>query len=94
MYFITTVRTIETDVDDQRCVGYYKHYNAAHTKVMDNSCDIFEDGYYRYAVIIKVSQGLYPDKDEIQWFECDEHGGITTIERPDFLDRWYPYTIG
>ena len=94
MYFIVTIRTLDRIVDDQRCVGYYKRYSPTHDKVMNNNCDIFEDGYYRYAVIIKVDQGLYPDRTEVQWFERYVDGSVATIERPERLDGWYPYVVG
>ena len=57
-------------------------------------CRSVEDGYYRYAVIIKVGPGLYPDVEEVQWFERYVDGTIATIDRPKQLEQWYPYIIG
>ena len=94
MYFIATIRTKDRVVDDQRCVGFVRHYSTAHKQIMRNACDIFEDGYYRYAVIVKIGPGLYPDVEEVQWFERYVDGTIATIDRPKRLDRWYPYVIG
>ena len=47
MYFITTLRILDTVVDDCRTVGYYVSYVKAYDCCKFNRCDIFEDGYYK-----------------------------------------------
>ena len=59
MYYIITVRH-----DDYRCIGYYKSPANAANAIERNACDMFEDGYYRYALIQWVDAGLYPDMKE------------------------------
>lgn len=63
MYVVTTVR-----YDDHRNVGYYLIEELASRAIELNSCDIFEDGYYHYAVVVYVAPGLYPNVEEIQWY--------------------------
>ena len=91
MYFITTLRVLDKVIDDCRTVGYFSSYRDAYDRVINNTCDIFEDGYYNYAVIERIGQGLYPQVQEIQWFYYDrmDHS-ILTVERPHVLgDRRY-----
>ena len=98
MYFVTTLRILDTIVDDCRTVGYYKDYIDAYNCCKENRCDIFEDGYYHYAVITVVEEGLYPNKSEQQWFKREQSGDIYTIveyhKRPDDIGDYRPYIIG
>lgn len=90
MFFINTIRH-----DDQRCVGYFRFYAEAHEKVMKNCGDMFEDGYYKYACICKMGQGLYRSLIEVQWFGYDaETRSVTTISKPEELNDFQQYIIG
>ncbi len=95
MYFITTVRVIDGKIDDQRPVGYFKDYHEAEIRVEGNSFDIFESGYYKYAAIIKLGEGLYPDPEEIHWFEYFKiTGNVVPINRPPVNRENMPYILG
>ena len=98
MYFITTLRVLNTVVDDCRTVGYFKSYGDAYNRCKENVCDIFEDGYYKYAVITFVEEGLYPNTEEQQWFKRNHLGQIEVIleyhTRPDAIGDYRPYIIG
>ena len=99
MYFVTTLRVLDKEViDDCRTVGYYKSYSDAYNCCKHNRGDIFEDGYYNYAVVTFVEEGLYPDKCEQQWFKRNPLGSIDTIleyhKRPDIIGEYIPYIIG
>ena len=98
MYFITTLRILDTVVDDCRTVGYYVSYGEAYDCCKFNRCDIFEDGYYNYAVITFVKEGLYPDTEEQQWFKRNHNGTIDAIleyyRRPEAVGEYRPYIIG
>lgn len=99
MYFISTIRLNAEGIDDQRPVGYFDTAEKAAFRVENNVCDIFEDGYYQYAVIIEIFDGLYPSQREIQWysFDKDTHLGykigrpkLKNIDGQDFR----PYILG
>ena len=53
MYFVTTLRILNTIVDDCRTVGYFSSYGEAYRLCMENAYDIFENGYYQYAFNIE-----------------------------------------
>lgn len=89
MYFITTIK----DDEESRCIGYESNLNTAFTKVLNNACDMFEDGYYHYAVILKIQKGLYGDISEQCWFEY-KNGKVEEIPRPIALLTYIPYAIG
>lgn len=95
MYFITTIRLIDGKIDDQRPVGYFKDYHEAKIRVEGNSFDIFECGYYKYAAIIKISEGLYPDTEEINWFEyCKITENVVPTSKPPVNSDNLPYILG
>ena len=99
MYFVTTLRVLDKDVvDDCRTVGYYISYGEAYDCCKFNRCDIFEDGYYNYAVITAIEEGLYATQTEQQWFKRNHNGAIDAIveyhKRPDLIKNYRPYIIG
>ena len=98
MYFVTTLRVLDKVIDDCRTVGYYKDYDKAFDACRNNICDIFEDGYYNYAVITFLEEGLYPDGAEQQWFKFNKTNSADPIleyhKRPDEIGKYKPYIIG
>jgi len=61
-----------------RCVGYHFNKEDAIEAVEKNHCDIAERGWYRYAIIHTVPEGIHqiqPDKNQI-WFEYDTNTNI------------------
>lgn len=99
IYVITTVRFVDNQLDDQRPVGFFIDYDEALLRVENNSYDIFEDGYYKYAAIVKISEGLYPSTEEIQWFEyCKITNNVVQIKKPKILflngQEFKPYILG
>lgn len=99
LYFITTIRLNNGDIDDQRPVGFFGSEQEAQLRIENDSCGIFECGYYQYAVIVKIKEGLYPDQQEIQWFEYSESTEtIGKIDKPALKDSlnqdFRPYIIG
>ena len=60
MYFITTLRILDTVVDDCRTVGYYTSYSEAYDCCKFNRCDIFEYGYYTTEEIESYIQNDIP----------------------------------
>lgn len=96
MYFLFMLKIdAYGEVEDQRCVGYYKHYDTAKHHMMKNHCDIFEMGYYQYAVINEIKPGIYPEVNELQWFVYDDERVFTLNDRPVELEpHWRRYLIG
>lgn len=74
---IFCVRAIRRDAKENRfpgtrCWGFFHTLARAKTAVLTNETDLFEQGYYQYAVISKVRPGLgvIADPPEgIIWFE-------------------------
>lgn len=58
IYTIHTLKQLKPYADG-RTVGYYLDFENAENSVIYNDLDINEDGYYPYAVIEEVSEGLY-----------------------------------
>lgn len=64
MYFVTTV----SKEHGNRCVGYFTEVEAAIEVIENNIGDIYEAGYYPYAVIEKIPEGLYQYDQNPMWF--------------------------
>lgn len=98
MYFITTLRICGNIVDDCRTVGYFSSYGEAYRLCMKNAYDIFEDGYYQYAVITFVEEGMYPNTTEQQWFKMTRNNEVIAIveyhKRQEEIGEYKPYIIG
>lgn len=95
MYFITTLRICGNIVDDCRTIGMKTSYGDCFRDVMSNAVDMFENGYYKYAVISHIDEGFYPNICEQQWFKFDEElNSITTINKPEEIGGYNPYIIG
>ena len=83
-------------IPHDRAPGYFRKLEEAFECISRNRGDIFEDGYYNYAVIERIGQGLYPQVQEIQWFYYNKYDhSITTVVRPPILcdDRHSPNNI-
>jgi hypothetical protein len=84
---------------DSRCVGFYLNYEEAMKTVISNNGDINEAGEYPYAVIERVTEGLYSTciarKDSV-WFEYSSDKDLyVEIEKcPTDLKRTYGFGIG
>ena len=100
IYAITTFEKVDKsgqfpDYGDTRTVGYYNEHSIAEDIIKKNTCDIFEDGYYNYACITEIKQGLYKMQNDIQWFEYNaDNQSITTISKPELLDNFDLYIFG
>ena len=82
MYFITTI----SEKNGNRCVGYFSELDLAIDMVKNNAGDLNEAGYYPYAVIEYVEEGLYRYDQHPMWFKYDEiTEGYEKSERPDFI---------
>ncbi|AOQ24652.1 hypothetical protein MTAT_19970 [Moorella thermoacetica] len=66
MYFIVVLDDLDLRQAESRVVGYYPDFESAHQAVINNRCDVWET-VYTYALIEKISPGLYPDVEE-KWF--------------------------
>jgi len=68
IYTITTIPR-EFPHKDSRCIGWLESCHAAFQEVRNNSGDIYEEGYYHYAVIEEVTPGIYTFPRKEFWFE-------------------------
>ena len=99
IYVISTIRLNAEGIDDQRPIGFFRDYHEAKIRIEGNSCDMFEAGYYKYAVILKITEGIYPHQEEVQWFEyCKITDNVVEINKPNIKhidgQEFRPYVIG
>lgn len=86
MYFITTVNP-----DDYRCVGYVSSLDEAIRIVENNIGDLYEEGYYPYAVIENIPEGIYKYDQNPIWFKFDDrkYKYKRVDERPSYIDNHF-----
>jgi hypothetical protein len=64
---IFMITTFNADKSHIRCVGYYNKFEYAEECIKINNGNIYENGYYPYAVIEEVEPGIYP-LGKNKWF--------------------------
>lgn len=91
MFFILTIRNEQ----ETRCIGCYDSLVRAQQHILNNSGDMFEGGYYQYAVIVRVETNrLYPNSTEYNWYRFDVEDLAIEISRPEELCRFTAYIFG
>ena len=93
-YFIYTCSKIELDklgfltTGYHSTVGYVPTLEEAIDIVEHNTCDLYENGLYKYVIIKAIEPGLYKfDFEPIvyQWVGSVEEGCYKRIERPEAI---------
>ena len=89
IYCIKQFGTTQQPVGDT--IGFFTDLDDAKECVTKNSGDMAEGGYYPYAVIFPVQEGLYnfPSPEVERWYVWikSENAYIQT-SRPDFMEGW------
>ena len=95
VYFVATIRNIDIEgTMGTRTVGYFEDLETARKCIEENWGDIYEDGYYKYAVIEDVEPGLYQSCESTPIFFKWIDGKYQEIERPVELEHTFGFTIG
>ena len=97
IYTVTVIRVRKSAPDSTRCVGYYLDKDKAIHAVESNYLDIAELGYYKYAVIHPVHEGIHqiPEESESNWFKYDVNLNIFKwTKKPEQLKGWACVGIG
>ena len=102
IYFVTTIRIVEKEINssnivdfDTRTVGYFSTVERAIECLEKNWGDLNEAGYYPWAVIEAVPEGLYPvlDQEESIFWEWQggENGIWKRLPAPPIGEEWQNY---
>ena len=95
VYFVATIRNIDIEGPiGTRVVGYFNTYLDATKCIEENWGDLYEDGYYKYAVIEGVEPGLYKSVESEPVFYKWINDRYTKIEKPVELKSFVGFTIG
>lgn len=90
MYFVTTV----SEKNGTRCVGYFTDKDTAIEIVENNIGDIYEEGYYPYAVIENIPEGLYQYDQNPLWFTYIDKTNKYQISSPPLFIRKEHHMVG
>ena len=98
IWVVVTCRTLDTKNEkfrDSRNVGWYNDLQEADKVLLNNYGDVYEDGYYPYAIIEQVPQGLYPICETALFYRWDkDKKRYIQIEKPEELKHIINYSIG
>lgn len=79
----------------RRCWGWFKDKKRAIQAVMNNETDMFELGWYTYAVVEEVPSGIIPISKALGWFEFDhKKKTVKKTETPLFAKHVCNFSIG
>lgn len=90
MYFVSTVGKHQ----NIRVVGYFSKYEDALEVVFKNYGDIYEAGYYPYALIENVPEGLYKYDMTPQWFKWNIDYGYQPCDTPEEYKNMVGFGVG
>ena len=103
LYFIATANDCKTDEfgwldwgKSHRVVGFYTDLETAKQAIEENWCDLYENGYYKYAIIEELEPGLYPYCEKpifYKWEGTIEEGSYKRIKRPKATKGFCNFTI-
>ena len=78
-----------------RTVGYFESFEEAEERVVDNVCDLYEDGYWPYAIIENIEPGLYNICERPIFYKFNkEKEQFEKIDFPEELQMFRGFTIG
>ena len=93
IYTITTIRGFLAG--GSRAVGYFHKFEDADVALRDNVMDINECGYYPYAVIEPVEEGIYMHPREEHWYRYNkEKDQYEPCEKPDRYKQVVGWSLG
>ena len=95
MFFITCFSNFESEyLDNYRTFGYFSELAMCIQALNENWADMNE-GYYTYAVIEELSEGIHSHAKQIAWFRWDEEReGFYETEKPEWANGWYGFALG
>jgi len=100
IYFIGTINKIDDKYGPSgiRTVGFFETFEEAEQRILSNCCDIYEAGYYPYAVIEAANPGIYPIVDDTitQYYKWNngKYIKINKTDLPDVINHFINLTIG
>ena len=95
MFFITCFSNFESEyLDNYRTFGYFSELAMCIQALHENWADMNE-GYYTYAVIEEISEGIHSHAKQIAWFYWDEEKeGFYETEKPEWANGWCNFALG
>ncbi len=92
MHFITCFSDIG---ENYRTFGYFNKLEDCYFALHENFFDMNEAGYYTYAVIEKIVEGIHSPSKQIEWFAWNEEKeGFFETEKPEWANGWCNFALG
>jgi hypothetical protein len=95
---IYTVTTMRSSKSRSRCQMYFSGEISARRAIELDRGYLWEDGYYKYAVIERVTEGTHPEIEEVAWYYYDDsdpkESKIFEIEKPREFRRYRRFSMG
>ena len=95
IYVVATFCSTKPTDMNRRRVGWFQKFKDAERVLSKNSGDVYEDGYYPFAMIEEVEEGVYPYNEHVWFYQWDkEKKRYCPIDRPKELRVYANFTIG
>ena len=93
---IFTVTTIRHALQaGNRAVGFFHEFDSAEYALVNNILDIYEEGYYPYAVIEEIEPGFYAYPRKELWYHWNrETGKYEPCEKPERFQQIAGWSLG
>jgi len=93
IYTITTIR--HALMAGSRAVGYYYDFEKADRAIRENCMDINECGYYPFAVIEPLQEGIYSFPREEHWYQWNKKKEqYEPCEKPERFKKIVCWSLG
>ena len=94
------VAVVNADPKRSRTWGWYENFEDAEKSVLNNCTDMFECGYYEYAVIEEMPEGVLAVVANEFWFQAVYYAGhvmepkVERIQKPASFSGNFNFTLG
>ena len=85
IYVIKQFRNIDGFLTSGSNAGYFLDFKEAEKRVLNNSLDLCENGWYEYTAIMQVNEGLYNTATNEIWYKWNKTQ-YEVCERPKEFD--------
>jgi hypothetical protein len=106
IYTVTVFFIYEEKIKRERQWGYFLALADAEKCIEENWGDIYECGYYNYAVIEELPEGICPKAKLEKWYKAEykkdwwkpgyekDSYSITKTNKPEFLEKVIGFSMG
>lgn len=100
LHYGSTKESPQREPSRPRVWGWYASIHDAEIAILTNATDMFECGYYNYAIIEEVDEGVLPICRNVGMYKAiydKEHSNdplVSKVKKPAWAKRVYNWSMG